>query len=279
MNEPASAVEALAGQGEQAPPAATQESGNAPWYGEIEGDLKGWVENKGWKSAHDALNSAWNLEKMFGADKAGNTVVMPKEGDAEGWNSLYNRLGRPETPEEYKFKLPEGVDPSNLNGFKEIAHRHGLTQSQFENVITEYDKMVDENQERSQNEYKQKQAEQLAELKKEWGLAYDQNLNLANRAAAKFGFTEEEMQSMQDSIGSKSMLQKLSAIGKAFGEDSFISGENTSEFVLSPAAAQAQISDLNMDKNFMEAYFSNEHPGHQAAVDKMSKLMKAAHPR
>ena len=44
------------------------------------------VKAKGWKGPADALLSYQNLEKVFGADKAGRTILAPQsDDDADGW--------------------------------------------------------------------------------------------------------------------------------------------------------------------------------------------------
>lgn len=277
MNDVASAADALSGQAEDAP-AAPQETGNAPWYDGIEGDLRGWVENKGWKSQQDALNSAWNLEKMFGADRAGNTLLRPKEGDESGWQDLYNQLGRPETSSDYKYEVAENADTQTIDWFRDVAHKAGMSQDQFSMIAREFDGMIEGIESARADEFAKKSEQEFSDLKREWGLAYDANTQAAQRAAAKFGFTQEEISGIEQVVGTKAVMQKFAEIGKSFGEDQFRSGDQASEFAITPAAAQSQIGELQGDKQFMEAYFDNTHPGHKSAVEKMTKLNKAAYP-
>jgi hypothetical protein len=82
-----------------------------------------------------ALAKSWvNAQKMIGADK----VVIPKADAPEAdWEAFYNKVGRPESPDKYEFKLPEGVtmDESLAKGFKEIAHKNGLSPKQVQALV------------------------------------------------------------------------------------------------------------------------------------------------
>lgn len=273
-----SAVGVLAGEG-SAPPADAPQAGNpAAWYGEIDQSLVGYIENKGWKSPKDAISGYANLEKLLGADRAGNTVVLPKEGDKDGWGEVYNRLGRPSTAGDYKLDPVDGVDV-DVDWFKEKAHAAGLNQEQASMLFRE---MTEQQQAESQNREQQtqvKQQQDLQSLKKDWGLQYESNVLAGRKAAKQFGLGEEQLNAMEDSLGTRGLLELMAKIGRSIGEDSFETG-NVGErgFGLTPAAAQAQIGDLKTNKDFQSAYLDAGHPGHKEAVEKMTRLLKAAYP-
>ena len=94
---------ALAGEGAQA------NGQQQAWYGGYAEDIRGFVENKGWKDPSDAITGYINLEKYLGADKAGRGLVLPKDDAAtDEWGQVYDRLGRPKSPDEYKLPVPDG---------------------------------------------------------------------------------------------------------------------------------------------------------------------------
>ena len=69
------------------------------WYDAFPEDVRGLVQNKGWQSPVDAIQSYTNLEKFLGADKAGRGLVLPKDdAGADEWGQVYDRLGRPADP-------------------------------------------------------------------------------------------------------------------------------------------------------------------------------------
>ncbi|MET0659134.1 MAG: hypothetical protein ABW110_13365, partial [Steroidobacteraceae bacterium] len=90
--------------------AAAGAAANQPWFPEAHKSL---VETKGFKSVEDVFNWGINAEKLIGLDRAGRTVVLPKdEADVEGRKAYYAKIGVPESADKYELPLPEGDDGS-----------------------------------------------------------------------------------------------------------------------------------------------------------------------
>lgn len=281
MSEQASAAAALTGQAaEPAAPAPQPETGNAaPWFGELDQDLTGYVENKGWKNPADAISGYRNLEKLLGADRAGNTVVLPKDGDQEGWDNLFSRLGRPESPDKYDFKMPEGGDETLAGWFRENAHKAGLNTKQAGQLFDAWNQFNETFVKESQEKLALQSEQDMRDLKREWGQTFDANIQAGRAAASKFGFTGDDIAAIEQAIGTKAVLQKFAAIGRGFGEDRFEgAGTSSQSFGITPAAAQAKIAELQSDKSFIAQYTDKHNPGHQQALQKMQQLMNAAYP-
>jgi hypothetical protein len=246
-------------------------SGNVdlPWYGEVDTDTKGYLENKGWKAPGDLINGYRNLEKLMGHDRAGRTVTIPKEG--EDASEFYSKLGRPESPD--KYDLGE-VGGKTVDWFRSEAHKLGLSQSQAKTLLegfNEYSGSLTETQKKDQEvEF----TNQMHSLKSDWGSAYDANMNAAKKAVQQFGFTTEDLDAMQSALGPKKVFERMYDIGRALSEDSFESGQRESGFVMSPAEAINRINELKLDNQFMDKYMS----GDKIAVEKFTKLMQAAYP-
>ncbi|HQQ71498.1 MAG TPA: hypothetical protein PLL92_14465, partial [Alicycliphilus sp.] len=73
----------------------------APWFSSFQdAGVKSWAESKGFKDPETAVASAWNLEKLIGADRNGRTVVLPKyDKDVEGIKAFRAKLGVPDSPD------------------------------------------------------------------------------------------------------------------------------------------------------------------------------------
>lgn len=118
-------------------PVAQPPAGNAPSTSWLEGlgDLGKDPSLQMFKEPA-ALAKSWvSAQKMIGADK----VVIPgKEATDEDWEAFYTKAGRPESADKYDFKLPEGVtmDEKLAKGFKEIAHKNGLSTKQVQALAT-----------------------------------------------------------------------------------------------------------------------------------------------
>jgi hypothetical protein len=227
-------------------------TGGNPWYPE---EAKGYVENKGWTAPQDVISSYQNLEKLLGADKAGRGVVWPKdEADTDGWNAIYQKIGRPDSPEGYRLPVPEGDTGEFAKAAAPILHQLGLSTKQAEKLagwLNEY----------NSNQLKQYDAGvELAlrndqdALRKEWGNAYDEKTVLVKRAANAIGMTEDDLADVISAAGYAKTNRWLAVIGEKIGESKFVSGDSGLPKTLTPAAAQDRLNALKRDKLWLDRW-------------------------
>lgn len=261
-------------------PAATHPAGQpaAPWYGDLgDADLKGWAENKKFQTPAEALRSYHSLEKMFGHDKAGRTIVMPGENASqEERDAFFNRLGRPEAPDNYDLELPGDapVDADFQKWFKGVAHKHGLTAAQAKALAAEYMPYAAGRGELSQQEQETAFLREDGELKKAWGAAYDQKTAQAKAAAKAFGLGETVVGAIEKSAGFAKTMQFFAEVGAKIGELPQLPGARDPG-VLTPETAKAEIARLRSDKDWVAAYLS----GSKVHLDRMDQLQAMAHAR
>lgn len=242
---------------------------DTPWYADLDKDTQGYLANKGWKEPSDVVHGYRNLEKLLGNDRAGRTVTLPKEG--EDPTEFYTKLGRPEAADKYDLGDADG---DAANWFREKAFELGLSQNQAKQLLegfNEFGTSVGESQQAD------KQAEfnnQMHELKRDWGSAYDANMNAARKAVQQFEIGTDDIDAIESAMGPKKTFEMMYRIGRALSEDSFESGQRDTGFVMTPGEAEGRIAELKMDSQFMDKYMS----GDKDAVAKFTKLMQAAYP-
>ena len=214
-----------------------------------------------------------NAVKKIGGDPA-NLVSIPQDG--ESWDSFYNQMGRPETPEGYNF----GDDPDNeLEFYRNATHQLGLSQDQAQNMLELYASVQEEQTEADNQATADFAVNSQIELKREWGTNYDGNLDQAQRAFTQFATPEFSALMDETGLGNHPELVKAFAkIGATMGEDRLIVGSGLGQSQISPHDAKDQIQSLYSDKEFSKSYRDNKDPGHKAAMDKMDKLFKSAYP-
>jgi len=245
---------------------------NSAWYDNIEdGDLKGYVQNKGWKDPVELANGYRNLEKLVGQEK----IPMPKgDDDAEGWSRVFDSLGRPKTAEDYKLPVPEG-DPGE---FAKVAagkfHELGLTAKQAQSLATWYNEMGANTVQAQQQQTAQQTEAQVNELKSEWGQAWDENVELGRRAAREYGLDQSTLTKMENAIGTSELLKLMSRIGRGQTEHSFEGGKSTTSFGMTPEAARNRINALRNDGDWSSKYIA----GNADAQAEMQRLMRLAYP-
>lgn len=261
------------GQGEgQAAPAQNT------WYDGASDEIKGLVQNKKWDSPVKALEAYHQLEKFVGAPPE-QIVKLPKDlSDPSALEPIYNKLGRPESPDKYEIKLPDGVqvDENRLKQGRELAHKLGLNPKQFQELVAMDAQYYQQTMESTVKEQQEKATLEAESLKKEWGNAYDERRELARRALRsnlpQGADGDAILESLEKSAGLANTLKLLANIGSKIGEDKAPNAGAERQFGYSPEQAkydkQQLMDELKGDKARLQAY--NEGKG--ADYTKMQRL-------
>lgn len=234
------------------PPATPPAAAPTPsdWTTGLNDDMKGYVQNKGFKDPVSVLESYRNYEKLMGVPQDRLLKLPEKAEDAEGWKGIYNRLGRPEKAEDYKVAAPEGASEEYSKWAKGTFHELNLTRAQGEalsNKWNEFSSNAIKAQEAAQVAESEKQ---LADLKREWGSDYDQKAKSAKLAAAKFGLDEKTIDQLEIVSGYGGIMKFLHAVGSTIGEDQFVSGKGVTSGKMSAEGAKNRIKELSSDREF-----------------------------
>lgn len=237
----------------------------------------GYVANKGWNEPKQAIESYRNLEKLMGADKAGNAVVLPKPDAAKPeLDAFYNRLGRPAEPAGYGLEKIAGADPEFSKTAGAWFHELGLTQKQGEALATKWSEhvgsMTTAGAEAKTNAF----AADDAALKSSWGQAFAQNVAAAQAGARGLGLDNDTIDKLQGALGHKGTMELLHKIGSKVGESDFITGDGLEKFgnALTPGQAKAKIQERMSDKSFTTRYLNKD----AEAVAEMKRLHEHAYP-
>lgn len=260
------------------PPAAVTPPAS-DWTTGLNDDDKGYVQNKGFKDTGALLGSYRNLEKLVGTPQE-RVLKLPEKEDAPEWNDIYGKLGRPEKPENYKIPVPAGDDGAFSKEAAKWFHEAGISQKQAEKIASKWNEHAATLGAKGAQDAEAKSLQakaDAADIKKEWGAAYEQNLNIVDAAAAKFGMDEKQITALKDSMGLKGALQFLYNIGSKLGEGEFITGNGgPGGFggALSPVAAEQKIKTLMADPEFSKRYLNGE----ADAREEMKRLHEMAFP-
>ena len=197
-----------------------------------------------------------------------------EDADPQKINDFYAKLGRPDSPDKYDLKMPADADPKVTEFYKSLAHKHGLSAKQAVGLYGEWNEFITGLGQQSEAEMQATSEREVLDVKKEWGQAFEQNLDAGRRAAAALGYDQAKLDAMEAKLGTAETLRLFATLGSKMGEDSFVGGEREgTSFALSPATAKQQIADLKMDNQFMVKYLN----GDKDAIAKMTRLMESAH--
>lgn len=201
----------------------TDTTAQTPWFESVANpELKGWIASKGFADPAQAAESAWNLEKLLGHDKAGRTIVMPKDDkDADGWKALNAKLGVPADATGYQ--IPEALKADPLMGsLASVALEAGIPTRAFDTLLAKMGPIAIEAEAKAEREAQAASAAELEKLKGEWGGEFDQKSEFARRFLRQSGLTDEQMAGIEKAIGTTAMLKTFHAWGAKTGEDSFV---------------------------------------------------------
>lgn len=267
-----------------AAPAGTPPAQNDAWYTGFQNEeVRNWTQAKGWKDPAAMAESAWNLEKLIGHERAGRTVVIPgDDAPAEEVSAFRTKMGVPEKAEGYMdvIKVPEGQSDAFAKEAANWFHEAGIPPKQAA-ILAE--KWNAHNAAGMQQQSEQQAADAdraFGEVMAGWGKDADANLELGKRAASQFipakdGAERQALLSkIEGAIGTKAMLEMFAGIGKGLGEHRVHTNGDGGGFGMSPAEAQAKINSLKADKAWTTAYLQ----GDAGKKGEMERLIKIAYP-
>ena len=255
-------------------PAAT-----SSWTDGFSPDLTGYISTKGFKSPADLADSYRNLEKLQGVPQDRILKLAEKMRDEKGSltpeaREIYNRLGAPKEAKDYNLEIPAEYGDKNLaEKFKGIFHEEGIPKEAAERIVKQWNEYQGNNMKaaKEQAEIAFKNAEQ--NLKKEWGNAYEQNVNIAKEAVRTLGLDAKGVDAIAATLGHDKTMVLLKNLGSSVGEGRFIQGRSQTT-VMEPTQAQYEIKQLMGDRDFA-ARLSK---GDIEAKGKWEHLHKMAYP-
>jgi len=197
----------------------------APWYGEVDDDLKKVATRL--TSPADALRSIAAFQK-----REGQVRVPGKDATDEDWTKYYKAVGVPETPDKYQFpKIPEDQLTDEVKAVREhwaqVFHENKLSSSQAKALLAAVGKQEEARQKELDKADKEfaKQSEEA--LREEWGGEYGKNTRLAERAMNELGnragVKTNDLLQLQMSDGrylmdDVRMLKLLATVGREMSE-------------------------------------------------------------
>jgi len=268
------------GDGSGAGDGSTGGSGDGgDWRSSLPDNIRSHPVFQKYQSPNEALAAFVDVQKLIGPEK----IIIPgKEDDDTAWNEkVFDRLGRPKKPEEYQLPLdltiPKELPVSEelTQKFRETAHKLGILPKQFQGMYKWFmnEQIAQYNSATQANKANAEKA--TTELRTEWGAAFDQNLNIAERVLQSFGDQETINFVKQKGLSTDPKFVKmLHNIGKVLSEDQ-ISGKPPS-LTMTPDEAKAELTKMNSDTK--HPLFDATHPEHKEAMKKREMLYRQAYP-
>jgi hypothetical protein len=225
----------------------------------------------------DALAKSYiNAVSMIGTDK----IPLPgKTATDEQWNEVYNKLGRPESPDKYKLELKTDVAPvdeNTIKGFADNAHKLGLNNKQAQGILEYYKQTLEASAKDMSVAMESAQASAANELRKEWGKSYDENIQKASSIAQTYLGNDVLNTQLKDGtrLGDNPKIVKAFAnIAGLLSEDKIVGTGNDN--IAKARDISAEIKEITNNKQ--GAYWNRNHPDHAKSVAHVLALRELEH--
>lgn len=258
----------LLGQEQTAAPVA-QETTETDWRASLPDDLKSAKSLQSIKSVEDLAKGFVNAQSVIGRRFEDLTDDQKRD--------YYSTMGRPEDASGYELQNPEGleVDKDMMDWYRSKAHEYGLPKEAAEKLYQDYVSKEMEGGAKLQELQAIQMKEQVDQLKKDFGPAFNERVTLANRALKEFGGEEAVAAIAQSGLANHPALVKLLAnAGETLAEGKFTSGSSTGKFGMTSEEATRQIDSLRRDPEFMKHYANPASPKHKEAAEKLQDFYK-----
>jgi hypothetical protein len=266
--------------GNGAAPAAPVE--NTAWHSSFDQETSGWLENRGLtkldeKSAIPELVKGFrNAEKYIGTP-AEKLIRVPDwdKADKVELDQIYTKLGRPNDPKEYNLQVPDGQSREFADWAQGIFHEAGLSSRQAAAITNKWNEYIQGFQSGEAESKAAAMKDQEANLRNEWGSAYDKYDSIAANAINSLGLKDTQLAAIRDSLGFDGAMKLFASIGEKIGEAEYVTGESRgSNGPMTPNQAVSKISQLQQDKEWVSKYLA----GNSEAKAEMQRLMRMAYP-
>ena len=220
----------------------------------------------------DALAKSYiNATRMIGQDK----VAIPNENSTDDqWQEVYGKLGRPESADKYKLEAQSETAPLDegaIKQFAENAHQLGLNNKQAQGILEFYKNSMEGSVQQARIDTETAQANAEAELRKEWGRSFDENLKKAG-SVAKANMNPEILD-MELKDGTRlgdhpAVIKGFANIANLMSEDKMIGTDEDS--ATGGRDLDEEISKIVNDRD--GPYWNKGHPDHDKIVQQVFTL-------
>jgi len=281
---PAQATTTTAATANETAPATTTQS-TFDWKSlNLPPDLQNVVDRHQFSDPSMVVKSYGEFEKLHGVpvDRLVKLPSPKEAADPKAWDSIYNKLGRPETADKYVLPVPKGDDGTFANTLKPWLHEAGVTQAGATKLAEKWNSFQEAQANAMKAQQEQRDATQVQELKMAWGSQYDTNAQLVDKAAETFGMTQDQLTALKQVMGPKSAMEFIHNIGAKIGvEDKTVPGMGGSTPIfnnMTPDMAKAEINRIKGDRDFARVMTGSDPKAKMDARRELERLHQIAYP-
>ena len=238
---------------------------------------------KSFKGLADLVKHSHSAQKLVGRNK----VIVPEEGASdEEWDKVFKTLGmKDEYNLDYAETVPEDLrNKETLDWYNKAARKYRFLPWQAEGLLKEWNELQARTHKKTLDDFNASLEVGMSKLKDKLGASFNDRMEAVDLIISagtdsmkRLGFNDEDVDDisrrlLNDSRRDPRVAGFLASIGELISEDRMGKIEKQNLFGMKPSQAQEQINEINTNPE--HPYWKKEHPGHKAAVDKMTALTK-----
>lgn len=199
------------------------------------------------------------------------TIIIGNEITPQDMERIYKKLGRPDEPDKYDLTeiVPDNFNKGLVDEFKKKAFDIGLSNEKTRELADWYKGVELKQVEAINNQRKAMADHHLLELKRDFGVNFEKEVNYARKAID--AYTDKSFKQYMDESGlgnHPALVKAFAKIGRELSEDKLVQSETANRLAGDEAVKKAEINRLRNDRQFMERY----RKGDPAAVQRLNSL-------
>lgn len=208
-----------------------------------------------YQNAEQAAQALVDAQRLIGAK---GITVPGKDASPEDKAAFFNSLGRPEKADGYELPtqgLPEGVEitKESVAPYLEAIHGLGLTSQQAAGVMRIHAQALVDIQGKTVQAMATMRDESVAELKREFGLAYDDRIAAADNLMRHYIGEKGVVALMESGLNHNvDFMRGLIKLAVAVGSDEILGEGHTATIGTTPSEAKKEIEAMQSDKEFVK---------------------------
>ena len=258
----------------------TETTATDSWRDQLPDDLRDHQSLQNISDVGTLAKTMIHAQSMVGAEK----IPIPgKWATDEDWDQVYGKLGRPDDATGFQLDFGEAeINEEFVNGFSDVAHKAGLSDRQAKALAGWYMEQMPEaiDPEVATQNVEASKLEAEADLRKEYGNAFDDRIRLGDNLISEFGV--EGLMELKLADGTplinnpafiKTVINAAHYIQESVSEDKLI-GDKGSD-AITPAEADQKLQELMRQDG---PYWDQRHPQHDSFVQQVLEAHEQKHP-
>ena len=182
-------------------------------WGDVSDEDFSYIANKGFRAPRDLLKSYRELERAYSSK-----VSIPKDGDKEGFDKLYVKLGMPQDLDGFDIEFLD-EDKELGTQFKKVCLENNILPQSAKAVYDWFVKSRNDEISKANDRWADNSLYEMKEVEKEWGVNAKRNMEMMKRGIRMLSSDESVIENMEQALGTREMMKTCCRLGEALSED------------------------------------------------------------